>query len=103
MDCERLDFHALAGIAFEEPDTETFRGLPLAIRSAKTGGSMPTVFNAANEEAVALFLSDRIRFTDIYRIIEEAMESHAPVADPDLDTILQTEQETRAKIKERWC
>jgi 1-deoxy-D-xylulose-5-phosphate reductoisomerase len=78
---------------------ETFRGLKLAIEAGKTGGSMPTVFNAANEEAVAAFLADKIRFLDIYRIIEESMKRHKVIAHPDLDQILETERETREYIR----
>ena len=84
LDDERLDFTKLGSITFEAPDTETFKGLPLAIKASKEGGSMPTVFNAANEKAVALFLERKIAFLDIYRIIEEAMERHKVVADPGI-------------------
>lgn len=73
---ERLDFHTLKEITFEEPDMETFEGLPLAIRAAKEGGTMPTVFNAANEALVAKFLKKQIAFLDIYDGIRGAMEHH---------------------------
>jgi 1-deoxy-D-xylulose-5-phosphate reductoisomerase len=96
---DRLDFTKLAGITIDKPDMETFRGLKLAIEAGKTGGSMPTVFNAANEEAVAAFLADKIRFLDIYRIIEESMKRHKVIAHPDLDQILETERETREYIR----
>ena len=99
---ERLDFRALKQIAFEEPDMETFRGLPLAFRAAREGGTMPTVFNAANEEAVALFLDRKIGFLDIYRILESCMDRHDTIAGPSLDDILQTEADTRAQVRERW-
>ena len=79
---ERLDFAALGQITFEEPDMETFQGLPMAIKAARIGGSMPTVFNAANERAVAKFLRKEIAFLDIYRIIEEAMERHQVIDHP---------------------
>lgn len=98
----RMDFKSISSIILEEPDTDTFRGLPLAIRAAREGGSMPTVMNAANEQAVALFLADRIRFLDIYDIIEDAMDRHSRVPDPDLDTILAVEADVRKTILERW-
>ena len=71
----------------------------MAIEAATAGGTMPTVFNAANEEAVRLFLDHHIGFLDIYRIIREAMDSETVIPDPDLDTILATEAEVRAKIR----
>lgn len=72
---ERLDFKTLTEITFEEPDMETFLGLPMAMEASRRGGSMPTVFNAANERAVAKFLHGQIGFLDIYRSIREAMDS----------------------------
>ena len=91
---DRLDFGKLAKITFEDPDPVNFPGLALALRAGRTGGSMPTVFNAANERAVAMFLKKQIGYLDIARIIEEAMDAHKVIAHPDLDQILQTEQET---------
>ena len=73
---ERLDFAKLGSITFEQPDTDTFLGLPLAMEAAKQGGSMPTVFNAANELAVQKFLQKKIGFLDIYDIISQSMEKH---------------------------
>lgn len=99
---ERLDFTKLGSITFEAPDTETFKGLPLAIKASREGGSMPTVFNAANEKAVALFLDRKIAFLDIYRIIEEAMERHKVVAAPGIEEILDIEQEIYRWIEGRW-
>ena len=93
LDGERLDFAKLGSITFENPDIETFKGLPLAMEAAKVGGSMPTVFNAANEKAVALFLQRKIRFLDIYTIIEDAMERHEVVSNPTVEEILRIEQE----------
>lgn len=98
----RVDFHTLRQIAFEEPDTETFSGIPLALRAAREGGSMRTVFNAANEQAVALFLQKKIGFLDIYDIIAQAMDHHRRISDPDLGQILETEKATRDWIKGRW-
>lgn len=99
---ERLDFFQLAGIAFEAPDTETFRGLPLAMEASEAGGSMPTVFNAANEMAVGKFLKKRIGFLDIYRIIEESMGRHQVVSNPTVDEILEIEKDTYKWIESRW-
>ena len=99
---ERLDFRTLKEIAFEEPDMETFLGLPMAIEAAKRGGSMPTVFNAANEAAVKLFLTRKITFLDIYTIIRSSMDRHKIISDPDLSDILETEQDTRDWIESRW-
>ena len=99
---ERLDFARLASISFEAPDMDTFLGLPMAMEAAKRGGSMPTVFNAANERAVAKFLRKEIGFLDIYDIIRQSMDQHRVVEHPDLDTILNTEEETYQWIESRW-
>ncbi len=96
-----LDLFELADLRFERPDTDTFRGLPLAYRAARTGGSMPTVFNAANEEAVSVFMQDRIEFLDIYDLIEGAMDDHRPIAAPTLEQILETEKEARENVRRR--
>ena len=102
LDGERLDFAKLSSITFENPDMETFKGLPLAMEAARAGGSMPTVFNAANEKAVALFLQRKIRFLDIYTIIEDAMERHEVVSNPTVEEILKIEQEIYKRIESRW-
>ena len=99
---ERLDFARLVSISFEAPDMDTFLGLPMAMEAAKRGGSMPTVFNAANERAVAKFLRKEIGFLDIYDIIRQSMDQHRVVEHPDLDTILNTEEETYQWIESRW-
>ena len=99
---ERLDFGKLKEITVEEPDKDTFLGLPLAMKASRIGGSMPTVFNAANEWAVAKFLKRKIGFLDIYRIIEEAMEHHAFVENPALEQILEAEAKTYEWIEGRW-
>ncbi len=91
---ERLNFEKLKSIHFEEPNTKVLKGLDLARRSFETGGSMTTVMNAANEFAVAKFLNKEIGFTDIYRMIEYAMEHHSFIKNPSLDDILETEKET---------
>ena len=89
---DRLDFSKLSQITFEKPDYKVFRGLSLAIEAGKTGGTMPTVFNAANGRAVAKFLKGEIKYTDIVRSIEKCMDAHKVSAHPDLEEILATEQ-----------
>lgn len=98
----RLDFAALGRITFEDPDPETFLGLKYALEAAKTGGSMPTVFNAANERAVSKFLDRKIGFTDIYTIIRSCMDAHHVVKNPDIRQILETEQSVYEFIESRW-
>ena len=102
LDGERLDFHKLKEITFEDPEMETFLGLPMAMDAARKGGSMPTVFNAANELAVKKFLQEKIGFLDIYDIIAQSMERHHVIADPDLEEILAVEDETYKWIESRW-
>lgn len=99
---EPLDFSQMSGLTFEQPDTDTFRGLALAYAAGKEGGSMPTVYNAANEKAVSLFLEGRIGYLDIPRIIEECMERHSVIAAPSLEEILETEAAVYAQIRERY-
>ena len=99
---ERLNFAKLGQITFEEPDVETFLGLPLALKASGEGGSMPTVFNAANELAVSKFLHRKIGFTDIYRIIIESMEYHKVIQNPTIEEILDTEKATYDFIESRW-
>ncbi len=99
---ERLDFAKIKEITFEEPDMDTFLGLPMAIQAAKAGGSMPTVFNAANELAVSKFLQKKIGFLDIYDIIGQSMERHSLIENPCLEEILAVEEETYQWIEGRW-
>lgn len=99
LDGERLDFEKIAEIHFEKPDTETLRGIPLAVEACRAGGSMLTVMNAANEYAVAKFLKKDIGFLQIYDMIEYAMNHHTKIDDPDLETILAVEQETYEKLE----
>jgi len=91
---KKLDFISLKQLTFEEPDMETFKGLKLGIEAGKLGGSMPTVYNAANEWAVAAFLQGKISFLDIADLIEACMREHKLIENPSLDEILNTEQET---------
>ena len=96
---KRLDFYAMKSITFEKPDTDTFLGLPLAYQAIHAGGSMPTVFNAANEKAVALFLDKKIGFLTIYDLIEGAMENHKVVENPSVEQILEAEAEAHAFVE----
>ena len=91
---KKLDISMLSKLTFEEPDWNTFAGLRLALEAGKAGGSMPTVYNAANEKAVSLFLNSKIAFLEIPEIIEECMEHHKKIEHPDVEQILAAEQET---------
>ena len=93
LEGKRLDFYELASMTFEKPDTETFRGLAMAFDALKAGGSMSTVYNAANEKAVSLFLNRKIKFWEIYDLIQGAMENHKVVANPSVEDILAAEAE----------
>lgn len=88
MQGKRVNFFELKQITFEEPDLETFLGLKLAYRAAKEGGIMPTLYNAANEKAVALFLAKKISFIDIPAIIQDTMNHFDNIPDPDVKQIL---------------
>ena len=98
---KRLDFYELSRITFDKPDTDTFRGLLLGYRAGETGGSMPTVYNAANEMAVSLFLDGKIGYLKITELIEECMEAHKLIVNPSVEEILQTEQWTCDYIKQK--
>lgn len=82
-------------------DMDTFYGLALAYEAGRTGGSLPTVFNAANEMAVGQFLNREIKYLEIIEIIEDCMRAHKNIENPTLDQILETEAETYARIKSR--
>lgn len=99
---ERLDFAALGSLTFEAPDPDTFQGLSMAVKAARAGGSMPAVFNAANEQAVRRFLNREIRFLDIYDMIGSAMDRHQVIPEPSLDTILEIEADTNQWLESRW-
>lgn len=101
MEGKRVDFFELGSMTFEKPDMETFTGLKLAYKAARTGGSLPTVFNAANERAVALFLDGKIPYLAIPELIGEAMESHHVVEAPSVEEILAAESETYEFIEGR--
>ena len=99
---EKLDLMKVGNLTFEEPDMETFKGLPLAYRAGKTGGTMPVVFNAANEVAVELFMKEKIKFLEIYDVIEKAMDNHVPVEIENLEIILKVDEETRKWVYENY-
>ena len=99
---ERLDFETLTEITFEKPDMETFTGLKLAFDAAAAGGSMPTVYNAANEKAVALFLDRKIGWLEIPEIIGKSMEAHKVIPNPTVEEILDTEKAVYEFIESRW-
>lgn len=90
---KRVNFFELGSMTFEKPDMETFRGLKLAYEASATGGSMPTVYNAANEKAVSLFLDRKIKFLQIPEVIEACMQNHKNILNPTVDDILNTEAE----------
>lgn len=96
---ERLDFIKLKQLTFEEPDMETFYGLRLGYEAGRMGGSMPTVYNAANEWAVSAFLRNEIGFLSIPALIQEAMNQHKKIANPSLNEILNVEEETYDFVK----
>ena len=99
---DRLDFWTLNQITFEKPDMENFPGLKLAFDAAAAGGTMPTVYNAANERAVAKFLDRKIGFLDIPEIIRSCMEEHKVTENPTVEQILETEAATYELIESRW-
>lgn len=102
MEGRRVNFYELGQITFEAPDIETFRGLALALKAGETGGSMPTVYNAANERAVALFLDRKIKFLEIAEIIEASMEQHKVLNNPSVEEILAAEAETYEFISKEF-
>lgn len=99
---KRVDFYELGSITFERPDMNTFTGLKLALRAAAEGGSVPTVFNAANEKTVSLFLNRKIRFLQIPEIIEMCMDAHKKKENPDVEEILSAERETYELIQSKF-
>ena len=99
---DRLDFTKMKGIVIDTPDRETFRGLDFAYRSLNEGGVMSTIFNAANEYAVAAFLARKIKFLDIYDIIEYSMDNVKNITDPTVKDILDKQKETEEVIRGRF-
>ena len=99
---ERVNFATLSQLNFEKPDLDTFYGLRLAFEAGKAGGSLPTVFNAANELAVSKFLNREIGYLQIPELIETCMRDHKNIINPTVEEILQTEQEVYEQIESRW-
>lgn len=93
MSGDYLDLFKVKDMTFEKPDLDVFVGLKYAYEAQREGGNMPTIFNAANEKAVALFLNKKISFTDIYRLIDNSMKEIEYIDNPTLDEILYTESE----------
>ena len=98
---DRLDFWSLGKIDFEKPDMKTFYGLELAYEAGRKGGSLPTVFNAANELAVSKFLNREIKYFEIMEIVEDCMRAHRNIENPTLQQILDTEKATYERIESR--
>lgn len=98
---ERVDFWSIGHLDFEKPDMDTFYGLQLAYEAGRTGGTLPTVFNAANELAVSQFLNREIKYLEIVEIIEDCMKAHKTIASPTVEQILDTEAATYERIKSR--
>ncbi len=101
MEGKRVDFFELGQMTFEKPNTDVFVGLSLAYEAAKIGGSMPTVYNAANEKAVGLFLDKKISYLQITELIAECMKAHRVIENPGVEEILATEQEAYDYILSR--
>ncbi len=99
---ERLDFWKISQINFEKPDLLNFPGLSLAYRAGKEGGTLPTVFNAANERAVAKFLDRKISYPTITDMIEGAMNGHTVKENPTVEEILEAEATAYEYIESRW-
>ncbi len=102
LDTEHLDFWKLRQITFEEPDLVNFRGLALAYEAGRRGGNVPTMFNAANELAVAMFLDRKIKYLDIIDIIEQTMTNIEYIDNPDVSRILDTEAAAYEFIRSRY-
>lgn len=98
---DRVDFWSIGHLDFEKPDMDTFYGLQLAYKAGRTGGSLPTVFNAANELAVSQFLNREIKYLEIIELIEDCMDAHKTIANPTVEQILETEQATYERIRSR--
>ena len=98
LDGKRVNFFDIANITFFKPDRDKFKGFDLAFRAGKTGGSLPTIYNAANELAVSKFLNEEIRFLDIPELIEAAMNNHKVIDNPSLEQLLESEKEAYESV-----
>ena len=96
---ESLDFWSIKSLTFEKPDINTFKGLKFAYEAGKVGGTAPCVFNAANEVAVSAFLNEKIKFLDIYNVIEETMNRRKIIFNPDLETLISEDNAARSIAK----
>ncbi|GAI08400.1 unnamed protein product [marine sediment metagenome] len=94
----RLDWESIKNLTFEQPDLDTFPCLKLAIEAGKKGGTYPAVLCAADEVAVELFLSQRIKFTDIAKLVEQALEEHQATSHPTLEEIMAADNWAREKV-----
>lgn len=103
MPGKKLNLFDAGMLTFEEPDMDTFEGLKLAFKAAEIGGSMPTVYNAANEKAVSLFLDKKIKFLQITELIGEAMANHKALQNPSVDEILAAEKEAHEFVIRGMC
>ncbi|MGL5124286.1 MAG: 1-deoxy-D-xylulose-5-phosphate reductoisomerase [Fusobacteriaceae bacterium] len=99
---EKLDFSKISTLTFEKPDTDTFKGIELAFKAGRIGGTMPSVLNAANEVAVELFLKGKIKFLEIYDIIIESMDRHIPLEVTSIEIIKESDKKTREYIKNKY-
>ncbi|MGL4687551.1 MAG: 1-deoxy-D-xylulose-5-phosphate reductoisomerase [Fusobacteriaceae bacterium] len=99
---EKLDFLKVSTLTFEKPDIETFKGIELAFKAGRIGGTMPSVLNAANEVAVELFLKGKIKFLEIYDIIIESMDRHIPLEVTSIEIIKESDRETREYIQNKY-
>ncbi len=98
INSERLNLTKIGKLHFIEPDLERYPALKLAIEAGRTGGSMPTVMNAANEVAVDLFLNEKIKFLEIEEIVAQAMQSHEVIENPSLDQVFAVDSQVRSMI-----
>ncbi|GHN00901.1 1-deoxy-D-xylulose 5-phosphate reductoisomerase [Cytophagales bacterium WSM2-2] len=99
-DFPRFDFSKYPSLTFEKPDTESFRNLALAFEALRRGGNAPCVLNAANEVAVAEFLSEKLGFLEMTHLVEQCLEKMHFIAQPNYEDYLQTDRETRIRAKE---
>ena len=100
--CKKLDFSETFSLTFEPADEKTFSLLPLARRAVSRGGTFPTVLNAANEAGVALFLDHKIRFPELFSLVEEAVENHRDIGYENIEGILALDHEVKQKVFEKY-
>ena len=99
---DKLDFKTISKLTFEQPDINTFRCLELAFKAGKLGGNMPAIYNGANEIAVELFLDEKIKYLQIEEIIEDAMNKFPHVKNPDLQQVLDIDNQVREYVLKRY-